>query len=304
MRRLPSVVALDWERDGLTLAALRERLSGSSGGRVAVTAIPNARLHRELAVTRLMRDGAIRTAGSLRAALPESSSAIDPEVLWCLGEETGHHVAVRWSGNGTAGTCEAVFAPQAEADDWPSFGPLAMEAVAGSEFANQPNHGMGEGNLAQELRSFLRERLPEYMVPSAFVSLDAIPRTPNGKVDRRALPAPDPNSWDVSRRFVAPKTPTEQLLADIWAQVLRVDRVSADASIFDLGGDSLLIFQITTRANQAGLRCTPKQVFQHRTIAELAAALSDSGAEPVKGTVAPAIVPVSRETHRRKRQAV
>ncbi len=122
-----------------------------------------------------------------------------------------------------------------------------------------------------ELRHFLKEKLPDYMVPSAFVVLEALPLTPSGKVDRKALPAPEQARPDLESDFVAPRTDKEQVLAEIWAQVLGLDRVGVHDNFFELGGDSILSIQVVARANQAGLQLTPRQIFEHPTIAELAA---------------------------------
>ena len=122
-----------------------------------------------------------------------------------------------------------------------------------------------------EMRRFLREKLPEYMIPSAFVVLDSLPLTPNGKVDRRALPAPDPSRPEVENAFVAPRTAVEETLAEIWAHVLKVERIGIHDNFFELGGDSIRSMQILAKANQAGLPLSPKDTFEHQTIAELAA---------------------------------
>jgi non-ribosomal peptide synthase protein (TIGR01720 family) len=122
-----------------------------------------------------------------------------------------------------------------------------------------------------ELRGFLKEKLPNYMVPMTFVMLEALPLTLNGKVDRRALPSPEPSQRSLEEGFVAPCTPTEESLATIWAEVLRLEQVGIHDNFFELGGDSILSIQIIARANQAGHSLTPRQLFQHQTIAELAA---------------------------------
>jgi amino acid adenylation domain-containing protein/non-ribosomal peptide synthase protein (TIGR01720 family) len=122
-----------------------------------------------------------------------------------------------------------------------------------------------------ELRSFLQKQLPDYMVPSAFVMLDALPLSISGKLDRRALPAPDWTRPELEVSFIAPRTPEEQLLANIWAQVLGVERVGVQDNFFELGGDSILSIQIVARAKEAGLCLTPMQLFQHQTIAQLIA---------------------------------
>jgi amino acid adenylation domain-containing protein/non-ribosomal peptide synthase protein (TIGR01720 family) len=127
----------------------------------------------------------------------------------------------------------------------------------------------GQAPSVNELRDYLKERLPDYMVPSAYVMLGALPLTANGKVDRQRLPAPD---QERAKAYLAPRTPTEELLAGIWAQVLGVKKVGIDDNFFStLGGDSILSIQVIARANQAGLRLVPKQIFEHQTIAELAA---------------------------------
>ncbi|MFQ4145497.1 amino acid adenylation domain-containing protein [Chlorogloeopsis sp. ULAP02] len=120
------------------------------------------------------------------------------------------------------------------------------------------------------LQSFLSEKLPDYMVPAVFVPLKALPLTVNGKVDTKALPAPEQVRAE-SNTFVAPSTPTEKLLAEIWTQVLRVERIGIHDNFFELGGDSILSIQIVAKANQAGLQLIPKQMFDNQTIAKLAA---------------------------------
>jgi non-ribosomal peptide synthase protein (TIGR01720 family) len=121
------------------------------------------------------------------------------------------------------------------------------------------------------LRSFLQQKLPTYMIPSAFMVLEALPRTPNGKLDCQALPMPDTTSFPGEAPFVAPRTPVESTLAGIWDDVLGLERVGVHDNFFELGGDSILCMQIVARANRAGLRLTPKYLFQHQTIAELSA---------------------------------
>ena len=122
-----------------------------------------------------------------------------------------------------------------------------------------------------DLRRFLKEKLPEYMVPSVFMQLEALPLTPNGKIDRKALPAPDTARPKLEKVFVAPRTPVETKLVNIWSQVLGVEQVGIYDNFFELGGDSILTIQIIARASQAGLQLTSKQLFEHQNIAELAA---------------------------------
>jgi amino acid adenylation domain-containing protein/non-ribosomal peptide synthase protein (TIGR01720 family) len=150
---------------------------------------------------------------------------------------------------------------------------------------------------SETLRGALRERLPDYMVPAAFVTLAALPLTPNGKVDRKALPAPEQTG--ARDGYVAPRTREEEILAAVWAQVLRLPRVGVNDNFFELGGDSILSVQIAARARQAGLLFTVRQVFEHQTVAELArhataadAAGARAGQGPVAGEVP--LTPIQR----------
>ncbi|HEX8184731.1 MAG TPA: condensation domain-containing protein, partial [Blastocatellia bacterium] len=124
--------------------------------------------------------------------------------------------------------------------------------------------------LIDEVSEFARQKLPDYMVPSAYVVLDRLPLTPNGKVDRKALPAPQSLISETRAPHVAPRTASEQALARIWREVLRLERLGIHDNFFELGGDSIISIQIISRANQMGLQLSPKQIFTHQTIAELA----------------------------------
>ncbi|KST70376.1 non-ribosomal peptide synthetase [Mastigocoleus testarum] len=127
-----------------------------------------------------------------------------------------------------------------------------------------------------ELRSFLQERLPNYMLPSTFVMLKALPMMANGKLDCQALPKPNITDLETEESFVAPKTPEQKLLADIWCEVLGQKKIGIHDNFFELGGDSILSIQIVSKANQAGLSLKPMQLFQYKTIAELGAVASQT----------------------------
>jgi amino acid adenylation domain-containing protein len=148
---------------------------------------------------------------------------------------------------------------------------------------------------ASDLRTFLLAKLPDYMVPSAFVALEALPLTPNGKIDRRALPAPDWSGQTRSSQYVAPRNPEEQTMAQIWKEVLRLEQVGMNDNLFELGADSLHVFQIAARANKAGIPVTPRQILQFRSISSILVELSKSAAVKVQ---APTIIPVSRDKYR------
>jgi amino acid adenylation domain-containing protein/non-ribosomal peptide synthase protein (TIGR01720 family) len=148
-----------------------------------------------------------------------------------------------------------------------------------------------------DLRGFLKEQLPNYMLPSAFVTLDSLPLTPNGKIDRRVLPACDTYTFNCETPFIRPRTPTEKILATIWASVLQLEQVGIQDNFFELGGDSILSIQIVARCNTAGLKLTPKDLFGHQTIASLAQVVSKSEEIQAEQDVVTGAVPLTPILH-------
>jgi amino acid adenylation domain-containing protein len=153
----------------------------------------------------------------------------------------------------------------------------------------------GQELAAGDLRRLLQEKLPDYMVPSLFVVLEVLPRTPGGKVDRRALPAPDWSQPEREGAFVAPRTPTEGVLASLWAQVLGVERVGANDNFFELGGHSLLATQVISRLRQAfQVEVSLRALFEAPTVAGLAQHV-EATLRAKRGLQAPPLVPVARD---------
>jgi amino acid adenylation domain-containing protein len=144
---------------------------------------------------------------------------------------------------------------------------------------------------ASELRERLRESLPEYMIPSAFVMLDSLPLTPNGKIDRKALPAPEITGSE--SHYVAPRTPVEELIAGVWSEVLGVERVGINDNFFDLGGHSLLLTRVASRLREAyAVELPLRALFESPTVESLARLLS--GRQGVETESPPALKRVSR----------
>ena len=125
-----------------------------------------------------------------------------------------------------------------------------------------------EAVTVEVLRAYVQQALPEAMVPAAVVLLEALPLNPNGKLDRKALPAPEYGNQ--ARQYVAPRNEVEETLAQIWSELLGVEQVGIHDNFFSLGGDSILALQMVSRARQAGFTVTPKDLFQHQTVALLA----------------------------------
>ncbi|PTL75144.1 non-ribosomal peptide synthetase [Vitiosangium sp. GDMCC 1.1324] len=215
---------------------------------------PGARMYRTGDVARWLEDGNIEYLGRADFQVKIRGFRIE------LGEiETllAQHPAVRQV---------AVVVRE----DRPGDKRLVAYVVAASE---QPQ--------ANELRSFLQSRLPEHMVPSAFVALETLPLSPNGKLDRRALPAPELGKSQAGQLFEAPRTELEQLIAGIWKDVLQVERVGVDDAFFALGGNSLLALQVHRRLKTAlGTELALTQLFQYPTVRALAERLSKQDSAP------------------------
>jgi amino acid adenylation domain-containing protein/non-ribosomal peptide synthase protein (TIGR01720 family) len=215
---------------------------------------PGARLYKTGDLARYMSDGNIEFLGRIDHQVKVRGFRIE---LGEIESALNHHPSVR----------ESVVIAQ---DDKHGNKRLAAYVVT------DPAAAVSEPS-SKELREFIKTKLPEYMAPSAFVLLDALPLTPNGKVDRRALLALNgsrPDSRDSSEVARAPRNRVEEILAGVWSQVLGVKQVGIHDDFFEMGGDSILSIQVVGKANQQGLRVTPKHIFQHPTIAELATVVS------------------------------
>ncbi|MBK4998716.1 amino acid adenylation domain-containing protein [Pseudomonas sp. S31] len=144
-------------------------------------------------------------------------------------------------------------------------GPAGKQLVAYVVLLETEQGGTVQGN---EIRQHLKTLLPDYMVPSHVLVIPALPLTPNGKLDRKALPLPDVSA--LQQGYVAPRNETEAQLAAVWADVLKLERVGLEDNFFELGGDSIMSIQVVSRARQQGLQFTPKELFEHQTVGELA----------------------------------
>jgi amino acid adenylation domain-containing protein len=157
---------------------------------------------------------------------------------------------------------------------------------------------LNQTTFIREVKTFLKEKLPEYMQPSSFVILTSLPLTPNGKVDRQALPTPDITNIQLETEFEPPSNPTEEILANIWAKVLNISRVGINDNFFDLGGHSLLVTQVISRCRQAFLVEIPLLIFfEQPTIAELALIIAELKLQETDLLVSQTITPRNKSTN-------
>ena len=146
---------------------------------------------------------------------------------------------------------------------------LALDSPSGKQLVAYLVSDADHATLRDALKAHLKAQLPDYMVPAHLIVLDSMPLTANGKLDRRALPQPDPEAN--RQHYVAPRNELESTLAAIWCAVLNVQQVGLDDNFFELGGDSILSIQVVSRARQAGIHFSPRDLFQHQTVQTLTA---------------------------------
>ncbi|MGW1870795.1 amino acid adenylation domain-containing protein [Streptomyces mauvecolor] len=151
--------------------------------------------------------------------------------------------------------------------------PVGAGEHTSAENVGENDYDLTAGVSSRDLRAFVGQRLPEFMVPSAFVIMDRLPLMPNGKLDRNALPEPE----FTGGTYRAPRTPEEKVLAAVYADVLGLDRVGIDDDFFAVGGDSIRSIQVVTRARAQGVEVSPRQIFEQRTVAELAQVAESTG---------------------------
>ncbi|MCZ7462168.1 non-ribosomal peptide synthetase [Streptomyces sp. WMMC940] len=244
------------------------RLLAHRPRRLRITGVPNARLADDLADLRRL-EGAGGTA----------DPGADPEDFHAVAAEHGYQVALTWNGGADDGAFDAVFAL-----DGP---PSGLYRTAGAyPRANRPAPFRDPAALMRALREHASASLPDYMVPAAFVPVHALPVTPSGKIDTGSLPVPDHAATSSGR---APRTAREALLARLFAEVLGLERVTAEDDFLALGGDSITAVQLLIRAREAGLRLTPREVFRHRTVEELAKAAVDRAVTSGSPAAAPPV---------------
>ncbi|MFE7316031.1 amino acid adenylation domain-containing protein [Streptomyces sp. NPDC057555] len=268
--RYDAVLHLDTEPAAAAVRAVAwtggEPAALLDGSPVIVTGIPNARVHADARIAARLAGGAGEAEGA------EQPDALDPQEVREAAEALGYAVDLSWAAGDPLGRFDAAFRPAGSE-------PAAVLPPAGDcadlpwpHWANDPHRGRAARGLVPRLRSQLRERLPDYMVPEAFVTLDALPLTANGKLDRAALPAPD---WSAgSTALLAPRDETERALAEIWSTVLGVARIGLADNFFDLGGHSLLAVQVTAAVREAlGRELPVRALFEAPVLGEFAEAV-------------------------------
>ncbi|MFE5679892.1 amino acid adenylation domain-containing protein [Streptomyces erythrochromogenes] len=259
---------LVWGQDVTSLDTLSARLAEADVLPIRLVGVPDARVAPHLAAAAAVLAGA--TAQEARAAA-EHAGGVDPEDLCARGEHDGLTVVIAPS-PGAEGHLDALFLPHTGTETGTvltgTYTGTGEADASPAQYATCPSAVVDDGEFTAELRGWLEDRLPRHMVPSGFVVLDALPLTPHGKLDRKALPVPQAPSTNPRGRM--PRTPQESVLADLYAEVLGIPSVTIDDNFFELGGHSLLATRLISRIRTTLHTEVPlATLFQHPTIATL-----------------------------------
>ena len=297
----------DWNLDPITVEGMQKDLTANEPKLVHIKNVSNSRVSDAVKIANwLCNSNVPKTVGRMRDRLQDSAEmavdAIDPEDWWDLEAALPYTVKITWSTQVHTGDYDVLLIRHGldVRADLPSLQPLDSFS---HRYTNDPLQSQFARQLIPELRQSLRQTLPDYMIPAAFVPLETLPLTANGKVDRRALlPLTEDSSPSTSNvQSATPATETESTLTHIWKELLRLKEVKTHDNFFELGGHSLLATQMTSRVRDAfGLELPLKTVFEAPTIAQLAPvieALRDTPSAPK----IPPLVRLDRSAHRHKR---
>jgi amino acid adenylation domain-containing protein len=276
----------DWYDDSLSLSGVEKTLASGGHEALGIKRIPNARLARDKAIMEMIVAGdAAGTVGDLRSGLKSvQESGVEPDDVRELGRRLNYSANIGWSGDGSDGYMDVLFFREGTLSgrEVPSgadeFG-AAQRFGEGwwKRYANDPLRAEKVATLIADLRKYVKEKLPEYMAPSAIVVMEEMPLTSNGKVDRRALPDPEVRRSEERAGYTAPRSVIEEMLAGIYEEVLKVKPVGSSDNFFELGGYSLLATQLISRAKSVfGVAIAVRSIFEEPTVEGLARKIEEA----------------------------
>ncbi len=283
----PEIHWLDWHQNDFSVASVRQFLQANQTEILGIKTIPNPRLVEPIKLKECLERDESATVADLRQTLSHLNNiGIDPEVWWEMSQELGYTPYLYDSGADTLAYYDVVFQRGHHTCPTATYAPASRSIQPWSAYGNNPLKTQIAGKLEPSLRNYLKEHLPDYMVPAAFVVLEEMPLTPNGKINRRALPAPDVRRRDLDVELVVPESEIEQAIATAWKEVLQLEDVGIYDNFFDLGGNSLLLTQVHRKlVEQFGADLSIITLFQCPTISALAEHLSGSatnGKQPLQ----------------------
>lgn len=270
----------DWQTND-ELSTIKKLLNGKIESPIAIRNIPNIRNADDYLAIDLLDNSHAETVSQLRKEIKSAKknySGIEPEKLWTIADELGIKLDILYPSNNDPEYFDAVFKP---ADYSKHIATAFNQALNDNliEYANNPLQSKIRRKIVTKLRKYLDSKLPAYMVPSAFIVMDKFPLSPNGKLNRKALPEPDNLRPDLEQDYIAPRNDVEKVLSEIWSQCLNVEQVGVDDHFISLGGNSLSATQVISRIRDLFQVELPISYGFNSTVAELSIKLDDVGNE-------------------------
>jgi SAM-dependent methyltransferase/acyl carrier protein len=263
---------LNWQLEQLSITQIETQLQQQQPEILGIRGVSNQRVQQALQVCQWLEEPPqVETVSQLQQLLGQQPTAgINPEQFWELGQHLGYQVDVSWWEGRSDGCYDVVFHRN-------SFSTVTfchsqtITTKAWNEYTNNPLYGKLVQKLVPQVRQFVQQKLPNYMVPQTFVLLNALPLTPNGKVDRKALPTPDNATRNLSSGFAAPRNSIETQLVQVWGEVLGIERIGIQDNFFELGGHSLLATQVISRLSDIfSVELSLQNFLEYPTVASLA----------------------------------
>jgi amino acid adenylation domain-containing protein len=274
----------DWFGDKMSIESLKDLLNRSEADEVGIANIPNLQLSNEISLMKGLKTQSFeQTVGDLKRSMDSFKNiGVSIRELNDLENETPYFVKLNWLGHAENGSFDAIFLNKKKYGAKPGLCQLrflkpAPHTVEWDNYMNDPLQWKRANDYLPKLRSYLKETLPDYMVPSFFVMLEKMPLLPNGKLDRKQLPVPENTRKYVESAYQAPDNDMERKLIEIWQETLQLERVGTNDNFFDVGGHSLLLVQVYYKIKAAfnPTNLTVVDLFQYPTIHDLSNYLRD-----------------------------
>ena len=269
---------VQWDSIEQSIEGIRNILKDNDQPQV-IGGIPNQRLAEDYAAMDVLASEEIETVSQLRKLVKQKvrdMAVIDPEHLWALASELDMEFELHYCSDNNAQCFDAVFKPLGYPHRLITGLDIDQHRSLDS-YANNPLQAKIRRKLVTKLRNHLDSRLPSYMVPSAFIVMDSFPLSPNGKLNRRALPEPDNLRPQLEENYIAPRNDLEKVLSDIWSQCLNIEQVGVNDGFIALGGNSLTATQVVSRVRDLFQVELPISYGFNSTVDDLAQQLDDAG---------------------------
>ena len=255
---MPEPQYWDWQEQNLTIPVIHNFLQNNEIEALKITRVPNARVLPDIkAIKLLINPHRPENVAELRASVEQMTAqvGVDPEEMWNLNKYLPYSIHIDWSNSYSSECYDVLFYRQSTIAKELNkqvvvFPQKSLEHKPLSAYANNPQQENHKHHLVPKLRAFIKDKLPEYMVPSVFVVMNSLPLTPNEKIDRRSLPSPQQNRPCNVQTYFAPRTSLENQLARIWSSVLGVEHVGIFDNFFEMGGHSLLAIHLLAQVQK------------------------------------------------------